>query len=359
MKVCFLITGLGIGGAERHLFNIVPRLNFENFIISLTDNDEFGKKIEEKGVKVYYLGLNKYNLPFVILKFRKIIKEEKPDVLDTYLIHSNLFGRIFGNLFGVKKNISSVRSDYSRFKLLKMIDKITKNLVDLFILNSKALLFYVHNTNQVKMENIKVIPNGIDLKNLYSKIDNNYDIRLDLKLEMDHFIIISTVRLIKDKNINVLIKAMKFVDENICLVIVGDGPERDNLLNLVNRLNLNERIYFLGVRHDIPNLLNSADIFILPSVREGMSNALLEAMALKKICIVSNIPQNKELINDGYNGLTFNPQSEKELALKIQEVYEEKSKFKTFGFESFNIIEKKFNMKRIAKSYEETINSLI
>ena len=100
MNICFLITGLGMGGAERYLLNLLPKVKYNKFIISLTNLNDYGKELEKSGIKIYYLGLNEItgiNLPLVIMRFRRVIKHEKPDVLDTYLIHANLFGRVFGD----------------------------------------------------------------------------------------------------------------------------------------------------------------------------------------------------------------------------------------------------------------------
>lgn len=357
MKVCFLITGLGIGGAERHLLNIVPKLKFNKFIISLTNLRDYGNELEKKGIKIYYLGLNEItgiNLPLIILRFRKIINREKPDIIDTYLIHANLFGRVFGKLFGIKKIISSMRSDYTRFKIFKFLDKYTQNFVDLYILNSNALYNYIHKNNRVPIKKIKIIPNGIDVEKIYGSLDRNYDIRNELGLSKESFIISFVGRLIKDKNISTLIKAMEFINGNISLLIIGDGPERKNLMKLTKKINLDNCIFFLGKRNDIFNIINSSNVFVLPSIREGMSNALLEAMTLKKICIVSNISQNRELIEDNYNGLVFNPMNERELANKIIKVYKNKD-LRNFGQKSFKIIRKKYDMNKIRKKYENTI----
>ena len=354
MKICFLITGLGLGGAEKFLLNLVPKLKFDKFIISLMNLNELGKEIEKRGIKVYYLGLNKINIPLVILRFRKIIRTEKPSIIDTYLIHSNLFGRIFGKILGIERVISSIRSDYSEFRILKFWDKITQNLTGLYILNSKALINYIHLKNSVPMNKIKIIPNGIDLERSLSILDNNYDIRKELGLKNDNFIIVSVGRLIKDKNFEILIKALKYLNKNIFLVIIGVGPEKKALLNLLEKLNLKNNVFFLGKRKDVLNVINSSNLFVLPSLREGMSNALLEAMFLKKICIVSNIPQNKELIKDNLNGIIFNPKDEIELSKKIMKVYNNKFS-NDLGQASFNLIKKDYNINKIIKRYESVI----
>lgn len=358
MKIGFLITGLGIGGAEKHLFKLVPRVKFNSFIISLTNNNYIGKEIEKNGIKVYYLGLNKFNLFSVILRFGRILIREKPDILDTYLIHSNLFGRIFGRLFRVRKIISSIQNDYSDLKLLNFIDKITKNFVDLYIPNSKTLLSYIHMKNNVPPRKIKIITSGVVLKEIYNNLDKNYDIRKELGLKKNNFIAVCVARLQKQKNISTLIRAMKFVNKNISLVIVGDGSERKNLINLSKNLNLMNKIFFLGVRKDVLNIVNSSNVFILPSLKEGMSNALLEAMVLKKCCIVSDIPQNKELIKNNFNGIVFGKKNEKELAKKIERVYENQN-LKSFGEEAYKVIKEKYLIKNLIKKYEKLIEKIL
>ncbi len=357
MKICFLITGLGIGGAEKHLFNLVPRLKFNVFIISLSNNNDFGVKIEQKGIKVYYLGLNKINLPLVIWRFKKIIKKERPDIIDTYLIHSNIFGRIFGKIFGIKKIISSVRNDYTSLKLLSFIDRITQCFVSLYILNSKALLFYANKKCKVPKEELEIITNGIDLESLYNQVDKKYNIRNKLNLKNEDFIAVTIARLLKQKDISTLIQAIKYINKNIHLIIVGDGPEKKNLINLSRKLNLSDRIFFLGTRYDVPNILYSSNVFILPSIREGMSNALLEAMALKKCCIVSDIAPNIELIQDGFNGMVFKTSNKRHLAEVIEKVYNTPN-LKIIEQEAYNTINKKYRINNTIKKYERIIEKL-
>lgn len=357
MKICFLITGLGIGGAEKCLLDRVPKFKFNKFIISLTNYNKIGKEIERKGVKVYYLGLNKYNLPLVISRFGKIIKNEKPDILDTYLIHANLFGRIFGRIFGIKRIISSVRNDYSGFRLISFLDRFTQNFVKLYIINSIGLLHYVFEKINIPLTKIKIIPNGINLEELNDKVNKNYNVRKELGLKENTFIGVCVARLYKQKNISTLIRAIKLVDRNIFLIIVGEGPERKNFEKLSGKLNLKNQVFFLGLRKDVLNIVNSSNVFILPSLREGMSNALLEAMALKKCCIVSDIPQNRELIKNRFNGITFNKKNERDLAKKIEIAYKNQN-LEPLKQEAYKLIKKKYQNKNLIKKYEKVIEEI-
>ncbi|MBW3020953.1 hypothetical protein KY334_06665, partial [Candidatus Woesearchaeota archaeon] len=136
MKLGIVITGLGTGGAENHLLKVLPKLKIPLFVVSLTNLNDIGKELENKGIKVYYLGLNKFNLLSVIKKYKNILRKEKPSVIDTYLIHANIFGRLFTPR--KIKLINSVRGDYFNrndfkfSKIVKFFDKITRKRVDLW-----------------------------------------------------------------------------------------------------------------------------------------------------------------------------------------------------------------------------------
>ncbi len=204
---------------------------------------------------------------------------------------------------------------------------------------------------------VKILQNGIDLEKIYKNLDYEFNIRNELYLKEENVAIVSISRLHKQKNLPILIKALQYLDDNFILIIVGDGPERNRLIRLIKELKLNHRVYFLGIRFDIVNILNSSDIFILPSKIEGMSNALLEAMALKKSCIVSNIPQNKELIEDNVNGLIFKTDCEKDLSQKVLYVLKNEKNI-AYGENAYQTIKSKYDINLIAKKYNKILQDM-
>ncbi len=339
MKVGFLITGLGIGGAEMHLKKIIPHLNLDHFVISLTNEDAIGKEIE-KHTKVYYLGATKYNILAVIFRFRRIIKKERPDVLDTYLIHANLFGRIFGRLFGVKRIVNSVRNDYSDLRLLNFVDRITRGLVDLYVPNSESLKDYLIRNG---VNNIRVLPNCIDTRSIKT---GDYDLRKDY--EITNKIVVYHGRMHRQKCLDTLLGAMKRL-KNYTAVIIGDGPDRKRLEEIAPG-----NVIFTGSLSGkrLYTYVSQADLYVLPSRKEGMSNSLLEAMALGKICVVSDIPQNTELVKDGENGFVFRLGDESDLAKKIEKAVKSK---KGVGENAREKIEREHSVEEIASKYEEIV----
>ena len=326
MKSKILITGLGTGGAERFLEKILPLNDVE--VISITNLDSIGKLLEKKGVKVTYLNKGKVNIFKTCFKLFKELK--KTDHLMTFLIHADLLGRFIGRVAGVRKITCNIRNDYSKISKLWILDKMTRFLVSDYIVNSPSLSSYM---KKIRVKKYKVIPNGVDIKALEKERIN--------KLNYEGKIITCVARLEKQKDHKTLIEAMKYL-KGYTLLLIGEGKEKENLEKLAEGLN----VKFLGNRKDVASILKQSDVFVLPSLTEGMSNALLEAMALSLPCVVSNIEQNKVVIKNNINGLTFKVGDEKDLAEKIKLVK------KDHGKKAKETIIKDYDIKNIRKVYE-------
>ena len=347
MKVCVLITGLGTGGAENHLLKVLPRVSFEVVVISLTNDNSVGTLLEEKGVRVHYLGMNKVNWMFKIARLRHILREEQPDVLDTYLIHANIIGRFMG----VKRVINSVRNDYSDYTILNYIDKATQGKVDVYVPNSQALVEYLHEKNNVPLAKIRVLPNGIEFKDI--RKSTRYDLRTEHNIARENILLIYHGRLHEQKRLETVIEAMKGLGEKYTFVIIGEGSEETRLKRKAQENDVDVR--FIGridERKQLYSYLAQANCYILPSRKEGMSNALLEAMSLGVKCVVSNIKQNTELITDGKNGFVFKLDDEQDLREKIREA--EKGKIQ-IGLQAQEKIKKEHDIKEIVKTYERIV----
>jgi len=168
------------------------------------------------------------------------------------------------------------------------------------------------------------ICNGIDPQRFISVSDKAIRIRTrrSLAIPEDHLVIGNTGRLVPEKDNETLIRSLlplhSLIPESpFTLVLVGEGPERENLENLARSLGLSDKVLFLGFRKDIPALLAAMDIFAYPSLREGLSISLLEAMAAAKFVVASSIPPNAELIQPDSTGLLVPMKSPHHMARAI------------------------------------------
>ena len=348
-KTLFLFFFLGQGGAERFLLNVLPHLDLKKvLVVSITGVDDLRLEYEKRGIRVVFLNSDKKFNISSILKFRRIIKEFKPEILFSLLIHADLFGRVFGRLFGIKKIYCSIRNDYSLFDDMKFLgkyawrlDRYSRFLVTKYFPNSQGLFSYMKKLGVHKYE---ILPNGVDIEAFRDRALEN-DVRSELELDKKSFVLCCNARLEKQKNHFTLLRAMK--DNDFELVLVNDGSFKGEIERKIKSLNLVNRVHVLGKRNDVPSILRASDVFVLPSFTEGMSNALLEAMALGLPCIVSDIEQNRVLITHNYNGFVFSTQEE--LSKYLLMLREDKSLRETFSKRSRELIEKEYDIRVIAK----------
>ncbi len=360
-RILHLITGLEKGGgAEAMLLKTLPYLKkTKNAVCVIKNKGEIGKELEKKGIQVFPLKMNHYWDFGVIKRYKRIIKEFQPDVQVNYLIHADTFGRIFGKRCGVKKVVSYIRNRHSNF-IYSFPDKFTLKKVDFLLTNSRAnLRFYREKYNFPKSKS-GFIPNGVEIReNIGQGLQDK--LRQELNLNKKDFIITCVARLHKQKNIDTLIRAGKLLSkktDNFKILVCGQGKEKESLLRLVKKLNLAKKVIFLGKRDDVWNILNISNVFVLPSSKEGMSNALLEAMSAGLPCIVSDIEENKELVDNVKNGYTFKVGDENDLADKIKRLQEGDKKRALMSEASEEKVRENYDINKVINSLDKFLYEL-
>lgn len=260
-------------------------------------------------------------LPFIFLKSLIVIKREKIDFLHCQGFLSSFLGYFLSIFTGIPYIVTVQRMEENKGFLRKVAFKNAK----ICIAASLAIKKYFE---ELGCKNIEIIPNGIDLerfKNL-DRIKNRE--RLGVKEE---FLVMAIARLEKVKGIDYLIGAAdilnkKYKKQNIKYFIIGDGSQGKNLNNLVKKLNLKEKIKFLGQipNEKIPEYLSAADCFVLPSLKEGFGIVILEAMAAVLPVVATKVGGILDIIEDGKNGILIEPGDSKEIVKAIQKIYSKK-----------------------------------
>jgi glycosyltransferase involved in cell wall biosynthesis len=322
-KVLHFITGAERGGgAEKMLLGVLPFLkSAEHAACVLKGRGEIGRRLEDAGVKVFYLEMKGVWDVGVIGRYKNILQSFSPDVQVNYLIHADIFGRVFAKKFGVKRLISYIRNRHIKI-IFRLFDFLTLPAVDYLLTNSRAVLDFYRRKYKFPEEKSSFITNGISLPLAGFSEYEKTELEKEFLIDKNDFILLSIARLHKQKDLPTLLRAAAEIKKSgfrpFKLLLCGTGKERKKLEKLAEKLGLSANIIFAGVRKNISVVLGIADIFILPSLHEGMSNALLEAMAAGKPCVVSAIPENLELIKNGKNGLCFYPRNFFDLAEKIK-----------------------------------------
>jgi glycosyltransferase involved in cell wall biosynthesis len=361
-KLLHLITGLEVGGTEMMLLRTLPGLQekFDNRVCSIMGHGFIGDNLEGAGIPVYYLGLKNIFDIRTIFRFRKIVREFKPDVLINYLIHADLFGRIFGKIFGVKKIVSSQRGSLLNWEWLRFFDKITSFLIYRYIVQTETARNNLLHRLNLNKEKVLILPNAIDIIDFDFYLDEGKK-KDELSLNSDFLNIICVSNLRIGKGHIYLLRSFEDIyqkHKNINLLIVGDGNQKASLLKQVSDYASRKNIYFLGERNDIKELLRISDIFVLPTLAEGMSNSILEAMTSKLPVVTTDIPENQALIENNVDGILIPPKNSLELSKKIEELINNPQKRKAMGANAFRKIKDNFGIKKITLDLESIYFSI-
>lgn len=344
IKVLHVLTDTNIGGAGRYLFNLLSSQDQDSFqiMVACPGGGELEKQLRSKGVDIFTLkgGESSTNLGH-LEELRHIISREKIDIVHT---HASLAGRIAGKLSGCKVVMTRHGlSSGGKGPVKRLITRsVSRLFTDRIIAISRAVKIDLIDSG-VPADMITTIYNGIDL----SKFANvKGTLREELSLGPDVPIVGIVARLVPEKGyeyaINAFYQVLK-VFPSARLIIIGEGPLKESLKEMCKRLGIKDHVVFMGYRQDVENLEADFDVFVLPSISEGLGLALLEAMALGKPAVATETGGIPEIIKNKVNGLLVPPGNDKYLAEGIIEVLSDKKQAKNFGLAAQKTVFQKFS----------------
>ncbi|MBT8763036.1 glycosyltransferase family 4 protein [Desulfohalobiaceae bacterium Ax17] len=351
MKIVFIISSLGSGGAERVLTLIANYLSnkYTVTIITLSSEKPF-YKIDKK-IKLIQLDLLKisrnkfeslYNTVKRILILKKTLKQVNADVNISFMTHTNILSIIASKL-NQQKIIASEDIEYYYYnnKFLFFIRKIVYKFSDFLIVKT-----FADKKNYDFLKKVCVI--GNPLPSISFKIDS----------KKEPFIL-AVGRLDKQKGFDTLIEVYSKIDTDWKLYIAGEGKERENLQSLIKSLKLENRVILLGIREDIFEWYAKASIFVLSSRKEGFGNVLIEAMAFGCAVVSFDCPYGpNEIIQDGVNGLLIENQNSQALAGAIKKLIDDQVLREKLSQEALKVRET-YHIKKIIGAWEEVIRLVL
>jgi glycosyltransferase involved in cell wall biosynthesis len=345
-----------VGGAERQLMGLAKELSANDLDIDVvTRNIDTSPNFEEiNGYSLIRLVSHIPKLGFLLKLFLYLLRyHAKYKVIHVHTLNSPailcaLFSKIFDIPVLVKVTRSGRGSQLSRYSnsfFGKKIFSILKR--NTFFVAITPDVYSELVAMDVKKEKIFSIPNGVSVQKKLSK-------------DKDRLKIVFLGRLIKRKRAELLINSFQKIEKpkDCELLIVGDGPERKSLERLIVDLNLGNSCRLMGSlsHNESLKILAESNIFVLPSDSEGMSNALLEAMAARNAVIAADIPANHALIQHNVNGLLFS--DEMSLSKQLEEVINSADKSISLGLNAKETIDSVFSFPVISNAYKNTYDVL-
>lgn len=330
MKIIYFIDSLYRGGGtQKFLVNLASGLaarGYNQSVISLNDNPDplLINKLERSDTQVRVIGKFPLLTGLGILNTIVWLRKEKFDTAVTLLFVSDVGGRFMAHMAGIPRIISSLRAHNLHYNFIqRWLVRMTMPWADAVVLNSSSFREFAVAEEGVPSDKIYIIPNSVRIEDYHISWDKN-NIRKDLSIPQDVFLIGSIGRLTHQKGFDLLIHALTFQpDQNNHLILIGKGEEIDSLRSMAIRLGIKERVHFIGFREDVPKLLSILDLYVQPSRYEGMPNTLLEAMAVGCPIVASAVDGINEMIEDGIDGLLVPPDDVDALEKAIQLVHQD------------------------------------
>jgi len=377
MKIVHIINSLKKGGAEGNLYRLCKfqKKKYKNkiniIIITLIDNGYYEYELKKKGIKILSLRINEENKIFdfikKITKLRKYIKKINPDIIQSWMYHSNFlsifipkkyYNRIFWNIRHSELNL---RISKKMTILLSIICGLFSRFVPKKIIycSEKSIKFHENNQYYCKKKT-RLIDNGYSDKTYYPSNNLRLNFRKKNKIKKTDIILGYAGRYAKQKNIESLLNAFsKIVKnyENVHLYMVGKEINLQNkeLINIISGLNIKDKIVLLNEQKNLLEFYNGIDLLVLTSHSESFPNVIAEAMLCSTPVLASNAGCSKKII-DKY-GFVLNKNDylsiTKGLKKSINILENKKRNWKFLKKNVRSQIKKKFSIEKMANSYSK------
>jgi glycosyltransferase involved in cell wall biosynthesis len=368
VKILHMINSLQVGGAERALSKLIlsaDKEEFEHVVIVLTSLGSVADDLMEKGFEVKCFDFKFSNCLIKLLEIITFIKNHKPDIVHTWLYHSDLIGSFCAYVAGVRKIVWGIRTTHlNKNSYVTALIRQILAFLSYFIPSSIVSVAEKSKEKHISLgycrNKIIVIGNGFEIN--HGLILNREEFRQSLGLNNEHFVIGTVGRFSHDKGQDIFIKALSdiaFQYPMLKVLMVGKGIDIDNddLFSDIKDPLIKSMLICLGERKDVYNCFSAMDAFCLPSRTEGFPNVLGEAMLMKLPCLATDVGDVRELLNN--IGIVVSC-TEKGIADGLLELLSKKNEeLIDMGLNGHNLISSKYSLSINSKKFHDVYLSLL
>lgn len=372
IHVCHLVYRLDYGGLENGLVNLVNSLPAERYrhsIVCLAGYSDFSRRLRE-GVDVIDCPKRPGQDFGLYVRLWRLLRELRPTVMHTRNL-STLEGQLPALLAGVPVRIHGEHGhDVHDLDNLKQRYRLMRRafapLVTQFTTVSRLLERYLLHDIGVARAKVERICNGVDTARFAPAADSARAILAEAPFDAGGRVVVGTIgrmQPVKDQ----LTLARAFVElltrrpglrERLALVMIGDGPLRAEVVTMLDAAGLSELAWLPGTRADTPELLRAFDLFVLPSLAEGISNTILEAMATALPVVATNVGGNPELVADGKTGRLVQRDDPSALAAALEAYVDDPARLRVHGEAARARVEAELSLSRMVEQYDRLYTRL-
>ncbi len=356
IRILNVVHSMDIGGMENGLVNIINRSDsslFQHDICCMSRDGRLAKRIVRDDCNIFSLNKKEGFDVFLFYKIWKIINEKKYDIIHTR--NWSAFDAIVPGRFS--KGSKIVHSEHGtgfsgQIRRRIIARRILDGFISGYVTVSKSLQNWMCNSVGIKSGKIQIIPNGVDTDRFSPGLERKETL---LHIPSQSCVIGYVGRLDRIKNIPALIHAFSGLlndFKKLYMVIVGDGPQEKPLKRMVADLNLLDKVHFTGSKDDVVPYLRSVDVFVLPSELEGMSNTILEAMAVGLPVVAFKVGGNPEIVEHRKTGFLVDEKTPEALSDGIAFYLKNPHLIREHGNGGLRRAFARFSLSKMVKEYE-------
>jgi glycosyltransferase involved in cell wall biosynthesis len=357
-----VVTTLDVGGAEKCCVQLATGLDRERWqveVCSVMRPGAMANPLRDAGIPVHSLDASRpWHAPLALVRLARLMRRTRPDVVHTFLFHANVLGRLAAQFAGRPRVVASIRVAERRFRHHLVLENLTFRLSDRAACVSRGVARFVRRRCYEPAGRLVVIPNGVDV----TRAAESASARTRLGPGHDACVAIYVGRLDPQKGVDVLLRAVAVARTrapHLTLLLVGAGPQRQALEQLAAELQLSTCVKFLGWRPDATELMQAADLLVLPSRWEGMPNVVLEAMAAGLPVVATRAEGTAELVRHRETGLLVAIDDVNELAGAIAETAGAPELRTSWGVRGQAIALNDFSVEQMVQQYQQVYASLL
>ncbi|TBH21912.1 glycosyltransferase [Thermus thermamylovorans] len=367
-----VVTGLAYGGAETQVVALAHRLHARGWAVqvaSLLEPQAFVGELREAGIPVAVLGMRRGQPdPRGVVRLAALFRRYRPHVVHSQMIHANLLARVARVLAPVPVLISTAQNTLEVGRSFKtersthLAYRLTDFLADVTTQVSREGCERFLQGRAVRPDKLVYIPNGVDTERFAPRPEIRKVKRQELGVG-EEFLWLAVGRLEEAKDYPTLLRAFAQVrgkHPQARLWVVGQGSLQDQVKSLALELRLGESVRFLGLRKDVPELMNAADAYVMSSAWEGMPMVLLEAHASGLPIVATDVGANREVVREGVSGFLVWPRSPEALAGAMERMLAlDQGDRVLMGLRGREWVEEHFSLDKIVERWEALYLSLL
>ena len=368
LGIALCITDLRVGGAERCLVELATGLDRQRFRPVVYALEPPPKKeqvsclaaLRAADVEVHCLGARRNWEIFRVLRhLTRLLAARRPRIVQTFLFHANVIGRIAARRAGVEHVVCGIRvaEPHRRWRL--WVDRLTDRLVERHVCVSRSVARFAQAKARLPPEKLVVIPNAVDLRQYPAR--HPADLR-SCGIDPGRRVVSCVGRLDQQKGLPWLIRsAPAWLGRlpGVDLLLVGEGPLQRKLERICRQSGLSDRVHFAGWRGDVPEILAASDLLVLPSAWEGMPKVVLEAMASRLPVVATDVEGVRELLGPAADDQTVRYGDSRAFAEKVVTLMEDSRRAAEIAGQNRRRCEHKFSLARMVTAYEQLWESLL